>query len=91
MDQIKHIVVIYAENRMPTVSKKPKAPSARQREVLDRRTRWRQMAIAQAKRHPSWSILQVAVAIQRSSAGKKRDGPLRYSVSNIVKQIRDIW
>ena len=76
---------------MPTVSKKPKTPSVRQRAALERRMRWRQMAIAQAKRHPSWSTLQVAAAIQNSSAGKKRDGPMRYSVSYIVKQINDAW
>ena len=76
---------------MPTVNKKPNAPSARQQEVLERRARWRQMALALVKAHASWTILQVATAIHRSAAGEKRGGPMRYSVSNIVKQIRDIW
>ena len=76
---------------MPTVSKKPRVLSGRQREVIERTMQWRQMALAKAKRHPSWSILQVAAAIHRSSAGKKRGGPMRYSIGSIVIHIRGAW
>ena len=73
---------------MPRVSKKVQAPSARQREALERQTRWRRMAVAFVKAHASWSILQVATAVHLSVAGKKRGGPMRYSIGNIVKYIR---
>ena len=73
---------------MPTVSKKAPVPSARQREALERQSRWRQMAIALFKSHASWSNLQLATAIHLSPAGKKRGGPMRYSVGNIIKYIR---
>jgi len=77
---------------MPTVKTTKRAVSARQKEAMERRTQWRQLAAAAiAKRHPSWSILQVADAIQRSPASNKRGGPMRYSVSNIVSHIRGAW
>jgi len=61
----------------------------RQQKLIELRMQWRRMAIAIAKRQPSWTTLQVAAAIQRCRAGRKWGGPLTYSVDHISKHIRD--
>lgn len=70
---------------MQTVIKKRRT---RQQDLVDLRMQWRQMAVAIAKRHPSWNTIQVASAIQRSRAGKKWGGPLTYSANHIALHIR---
>jgi CheY-like chemotaxis protein len=52
--------------------------------------RWRRMAIAIARRHPSWSTIEVASAVQHSPAARKWGGPLKFSVDHISKHIQGI-
>jgi hypothetical protein len=56
-------------------------------ETTERVERWRAMAIAIANKHPAFNVLQIARNIQRSRAGKRKEG-LTYSISAIVKYIR---
>jgi hypothetical protein len=65
--------------------------SARSRESKERRERWRQIAVVISKRHRAWSGIQIARKIQRSNAGRKRDGVLTYSIDNIARSIRGAW
>jgi len=46
------------------------------------------MAVTIAMQHPQWSVVEIAIKIQRSAAGRKRDGVLTYSLDNIARNIR---
>jgi hypothetical protein len=50
--------------------------------------RWRQLANAIAAKYPSWGNLSIARKIQKSPAGKRKGGVLPYSISAILKDIR---
>ena len=58
-------------------------------ETLQRIERWRQMAASLATKTPSVSAVQIARTIQRSAAGKRKGGILPYSISAILKYIRE--
>ena len=58
--------------------------------------RWRQLAMAIARKHPKRDPYQIAWEIQQSSEGKRRSGVLSYSITTImwmlypsIKSIRD--
>ena len=55
---------------------------------MERIARWRHMAVTIAMQHPQWSVVEIAIKIQRSAAGRKRDGVLTYSLDNIARNIR---
>jgi hypothetical protein len=46
------------------------------------------MAVTIARQYPHWSVVEIAIKIQRSAAGRKRDGVLTYSLDNIARNIR---
>lgn len=64
------------------------AETTRGQESKERIARWRRMAVTIAKRHPHWSTVEIAIKIQRSAAGRKRDSVLTYSLDNIARNIR---
>ena len=67
----------------PTSSEPTRSQASR-----ERITQWRHMAVTIAKRHPNWGTVEIAIKIQRSAAGRKRDGVLTYSLDNIARNIR---
>jgi hypothetical protein len=64
------------------------AATTRGEESKERIARWRRMAVTIARQYPHWSVVEIAIKIQRSAAGRKRDGVLTYSLDNIARNIR---
>jgi hypothetical protein len=57
-------------------------------ETKARIQRWRELAIAIARKHPTWGNVRIAQQIQKSASGKRKGGVLPYSISAILKDIR---
>ena len=64
------------------------AETTRGKESKERIARWRRIAVTIARQHPRWSVVEIAIKIQRSAAARKRDGGLTYSLDNIARNIR---
>ena len=60
-----------------------------QQEAKQRVARWRAMAAAMANKNPHLSPIQIARRIQQSSTGKRKGGVLTYSITVILKYIRN--
>ena len=60
-----------------------------QQETKQRVARWRAMAATMANKNPHLSPLQIARRIQQSSTGKRKGGVLTYSITVILKYIRN--
>jgi hypothetical protein len=60
-----------------------------QQETKQRVARWRAMAAAIANRNPDLNPIQIARRIQQSNAGKRKGGVLTYSITVILKYIRN--
>jgi hypothetical protein len=60
-----------------------------QLETRQRVARWRAMAAAIANRNPDLNPIQIARRIQQSNAGKRKGGVLTYSITVILKYIRN--
>ena len=60
-----------------------------QQERNQRVARWRAMAAAMANKNPRLSPIQIARRIQQSSAGKRKGGVLTYSITVILKHLRN--
>jgi len=60
-----------------------------QQETKQRIARWRKKAAAIANRNPELNPVQIARRIQQSNAGKRKGGVLTYSITVILKYIRN--
>jgi hypothetical protein len=69
-------------------SNKREFETTKGRESRIRREQWRKIAALEARKNPSLSAVQIAAYIQRSKAGRKREGNLTYSIDFILRSIR---
>lgn len=60
-----------------------------QQETKQRIARWRKKAAVIANRNPELNTMQIARRIQQSNAGKRKGGVLTYSITVILKYIRN--
>jgi len=60
-----------------------------QQETQQRIARWRKKAAVIANRNPELKPIQIARRIQQSNAGKRKGGVLTYSITVILKYIRN--
>jgi len=74
--------------RPPARRETPRLDSKQNSVVTERKAKWCRLAKAVAARHTAWNTLQIATVIQRFQAGRRRGGPLRYSIGYIARNIR---
>jgi hypothetical protein len=73
---------------MQTTDTKQRAESMKTRQSRQRIRRWQKIAGTLARTNPSWNGVKIAHRIQRSAAGRKRNGSLTYSIDFILRNIR---
>jgi hypothetical protein len=71
-----------------TDTNKQRAESMKSRQSRQRIRRWQKIAGTLARTNPSWNGVKIAHRIQRSAAGRKRNGSLTYSIDFILRNIR---
>src|SRR4051812_42863381 len=73
---------------MQTSDTKRRSESMKTRQSRERIRRWQKTAGTLARTNPSWNVVKIAHRIQRSAAGRKRNGSLTYSIDFILRNIR---
>jgi len=73
---------------MQATDSKLRSESMKSRQSRQRIRRWQKIAGTLARTNPSWNGVKIAHRIQRSAAGRKRNGSLTYSIDFILRNIR---
>jgi hypothetical protein len=68
----------------------PSSETIRRQASRERIARWQRMAVTIAEQHPNWSVIEIAIKIQRSAIGRKQGSTLTYSLDNIARNIRGV-
>ena len=73
---------------MEATHNRRRSESMKSRQSRERIKRWQKLAGTLARTNPSWNVVKIASRIQRSAAGRKRNGLLTYSIDFIARNIR---
>src|SRR3954464_3471925 len=73
---------------MQATDTRRRSESMKTRQSRERIKRWQKTAGTLARTNPSWNVVKIAHRIQRSAAGRKRNGSLTYSIDFILRNIR---